>query len=145
MKIIMKTLVRLIVCLVVVFSCSSCITAMIVSSSRKQINNIDSKNVHLTGKTLQKVGRHGALMVTEKNDVVCIILDFEEYYDGMRINDHFRRYGTYEYFYVDGTLHYAPIFVRAKDFKKYQVLAEELSASKNQLDGNKQDGNSMGI
>ena len=84
-------------------------------------------------------------MVTEKNDVVCIILDFEEYYDGMRINDHFRRYGTYEYLYVDGTLHYAPIFVRAKDFKKYQVLAEELSASKNQLDGNKQDGNSMGI
>ena len=76
------------------------------------------------------IGRHSALMSTDLNDVVCIIGDFTDYYDGMRINGHFRRSGTYEYRYFDGTLHYAPIFIHSKDYRKYLVISEELEAQR---------------
>lgn len=69
-------------------------------------------------------------MSTDLNDVVCIIGDFTEYYDGMRINDYFRRSGTYEYRSVTGSLRYVPIFVRSRDYKKYLVIAEELDAQR---------------
>ena len=126
----MKSFFRFLVILVTIASCSSCITSAIVSSNRRHINDIDRRNVHLTGKTVQKVGRHSALMSTDLNDVVCIIGDFTEYYDGMRINDYFRRSGTYEYRSVTGSLRYVPIFVRSRDYKKYLVIAEELDAQR---------------
>ena len=76
------------------------------------------------------INRHGALMVTDKNDVVCIVYDFDEYYDGMTIKGHFHRCGTYEYLFSDGTIHYAPIFVREKDYRKYKIIAEELDGTR---------------
>ena len=76
------------------------------------------------------INRHSALMVTDKNDVVCIITDFDDYYDGTTIKGRFRRWGTYEYLSIDGTIHRAPIFVREKDYQKYAIIAEELGATK---------------
>lgn len=102
---------------------------MILSSQKKQTNSIDRKSVNLSGKTIQRISRHSALMVTDLNDVVCIIYDFDDYYDGMRIKGGFRRSGTYEYLFSDGTIHYAPIFIREKDYRKYKIIAEELEAS----------------
>ena len=77
-------------------------------------------------------------MVTDKNDVVCIVYDFEEYYDGMTIKGQFHRCGTYEYLFSDGTIHYAPIFVREKDFRKYRIIAEELDATRIKSKGNRE-------
>jgi hypothetical protein len=81
------------------------------------------------------INRHSALVVTDKNDVVCIIYDFDDYYDGMTIKGRFRRYGTYEYLFSDRTIHYAPIFIREKDYRKYKIIAEELDAAKNKSEG----------
>ena len=76
-------------------------------------------------------------MVTDKSDVVCIVNDFEDYYDGMTIKGQFHRCGTYEYLFSDGTIHYAPIFVREKDFRKYKIIAEELDATRTKSKGNR--------
>lgn len=86
--------------------------------------------VRLHGKTLQMINRHSALMVTDKNDVVCIITDFDDYYDGMTIRGRYRRWGTYEYLSIDGVIHRVPIFVREKDYQKFAIIAEELGATK---------------
>ena len=126
----MKRFIRILACLLVAILSTSCITSAIVSHSRKQVNNIDKKSVRLHGKTLQMINRHSALMVTGKNDVVCIITDFDDYYDGMTIKGRFRRWGTYEYLSFDGTIHRAPIFVREKDYQKYAIIAEELGATR---------------
>lgn len=88
------------------------------------------------------IGRHAALMSTNLNDVVCIIGDFTDYYDGMRINGQFRRFGTYEYRYFDGSLHYAPIFIYSRDYRKYLVIAEELEA---QRESGEEKKNNQGI
>lgn len=69
-------------------------------------------------------------MVTDYNDIVCIICDFDDYFDGMTIRGRFHRFGTYEYLFSDRTIHYAPIFVWKRDYKKYMFLAEELDAAK---------------
>lgn len=126
----MKSFFRVITCLLVLFSFSSCITSKIVSNAKKQANNINKKSVRLTGKTVQMINRHGALMVTDNNDIVCIVYDFDEYYDGMKINGRFHRCGTYEYLFSDGTFHYAPVFVREKDYRKFKIIAEELDATR---------------
>ena len=126
----LRSIFRLLTCLLIVFSCASCITSRIVASQKKQTNNINKKSVRLSGKTVQIINRHSALVVTDKNDVVCIIFDFDDYYDGMTIKGRFRRYGTYEYLFSDRTIHYAPIFVREKDYRKYKIIAEELDATK---------------
>lgn len=125
-----KSALRILACLLAAILCSSCITSAIVSHSKKQVNNIGRKSARLHGKTLQMINRHSALMVTDKNDVVCIITDFDDYYDGMTIRGHFRRWGTYEYLSVDGAIHRVPIFVREKDYQKYAIIAEELGATK---------------
>ena len=125
-----RAISRLLTCLLLVFTCTSCITSHIVSSQRSQINNINRKTVRLTGKTVQMVNRHAALMVTDNNDVVCIVCDFDDYFDGMTIRGRFHRFGTYEYQSSDRTIHYAPIFVWEKDYRKYVLLAEELDAAK---------------
>lgn len=121
---------RLFVCILIVFSCASCITTRIISNQKKQINNISKKSARLSGKTVQLINRHGALVVTDRNDIVCIISDFDDYYDGMAIKGRFHRYGTYEYLFSDGTIHYAPIFVKEKDYRKYKIIAEELGAQR---------------
>ena len=76
------------------------------------------------------INRHAALMVTDQNDVVCIICDFDDYFDGMTIRGRFHRFGTYEYQLSDRIIHYAPIFVWERDYRKYMSLAEELDAKK---------------
>lgn len=126
----MKSIYRILICLVAATLCTSCITSAIVSHSRKQVNNLGKKSASLSGKTVQLINRHSALMVTDNNDVVCIITDFDDYYDGMKIKGRFRRWGTYEYLSFDGTTHLAPIFVQEKDYQKYKVIAEELGATK---------------
>ena len=126
----LKSIFRLLTCLLIVFSCTSCVTSLIVASQKKQANNINKTSVRLSGKTVQLINRHSALVVTDKSDVVCVIYDFDEYYDGLKIKGRFRRYGTYEFLFSDGTIHYAPIFVREKDFRKYMIIAKELGATK---------------
>ena len=126
----LKLLLRFLACSFLVFSCTSCITSLIVSSQKRQINNINRRSVSLTGKTIQMINRHAALMVTDQNDVVCIICDFDDYFDGMTIRGRFHRFGTYEYQLSDRIIHYAPIFVWERDYRKYMSLAEELDAKK---------------
>jgi hypothetical protein len=126
----MKSTLRILVYLLVAILSTSCITSAIVSHSKKQVNNIGRKSVRLHGKTLQMINRHSALMVTDKNDVICIVTDFDDYYDGMTIKGRYRRWGTYEYLSIDRTIHRAPIFVREKDYHKYAIIAEELGATK---------------
>lgn len=121
---------RLFACILIAVSCASCITTSIISNQRRRTNNIDKKSVRLSGKTVQLINRHGALVVTDRNDIVCIISDFDDYYDGMAIKGQFHRYGTYEYLFSDGTIHYAPIFVKEKDYRKYKIIAEELGAAR---------------
>jgi len=75
------------------------------------------------------INRHAALVVTDKNDVVCVIYDFDDYYDGMKIKGRYHRCGTYEYLFSDGSIHHAPIFVKENDLKKYKIIAEELDAA----------------
>ena len=123
----MRTIIKIWVCVFVVLLCTSCVTAMIISSEQKRTNNLDRKIVLLNGRTAQRINRHSALMITSRNDVVCVISTFSDYYDGMTIKGRFRRCGTYEYRFSDGAIHYAPIFVRVKDYKKFAIIAEELS------------------
>lgn len=126
----MRSLLRAIILILAVLVCSSCITMMVTSSKKKQTNNLDRKVVSITGKTVQRVGRQSALVLTDKNDVVCVIDDFGDYYDGMRIKGRYRRHGTFEYVFSDGARRFAPIFVRSKDYDKYMIIAEELGASR---------------
>lgn len=134
----MKNVIRILVCLLVVWACTSCISAAAVSHSKKQVNNLDKKTVTLTGKTFQRINRHSVLMVTDKNDVVCIITDFEDYHNGMTIKGRFRRLGTYEYLAFDRRIHHVPIFVLKKDYRKYKIIAEELGAKKVMSPGKRQ-------
>ena len=141
----LRSIIRLLTCLLVVISSTSCVTSKIVSHQKKQTNNINKKTVRLTGKTVQLINRHAALVVTDKNDVVCIIRDFDDYYDGMSIKGRFHRCGSFEYLFSDGSLHYAPIFVREGDYRKYKIIAEELDAKRVRSRGNKEDGTRMDI
>lgn len=140
----MKNVIRILVFLIVVLSSTSCITMMILSSKNRE-NNINRTSVSLSGKTLQQINRHGALFVTDLNDVVCIVTDFDDYFDGMRIKGNFRRWGTYEYRSVDRTIHRVPIFIREKDYRKYIVIAEELDANKINSSGNTQEDSHIAI
>ena len=125
----MRAILRILTCLLILASCTSCLTSRAVSHSRSHQNSIDSKRTTLSGKTFQRLSRHAALASTTQGDVVCIIDDFTDYYDGMRIKNRYKRYGTFEYRSYDGIIHYAPIFVRLKDFKKYRIIAEELQST----------------
>ena len=125
----MRAIFRILTYLVILASCSSCLATRHASHSRGHRNNLDMKTATITGKTFQRIGRHVALTTTTSGDVVCIIDDFSDYYDGMRIKNRYKRSGTFEYRSTGGIIRYAPIFVRQKEFKKFQYIAEELQST----------------
>ena len=53
-------------------------------------------------RTFQRVAGYAALATTGSGDVVCVIADFGEYYDGLSIDGRFIRKGTYSYITTNG-------------------------------------------
>ena len=73
--------------------------------------------------TIQRVSRNAALATTGSGKVVCAVMSFGEYYDGMVISGEFVRNGTYTYEAINGANKevliyvYKPSYGLLKDYK----------------------------
>ncbi len=125
-----KLIVRIAVIAMALMMASSCMTAMLFASTSEERakNYLNQDNVRLSGKTVQYLNEYCAMMVTDEGDVVCVVRIFDEYYDGMRINEKFKKGGVYQYKNSDGMLRHVPIFINSKQYGKLKDIAKDLEA-----------------
>lgn len=131
-----RFLCRIAVLLAVLGCCTACFTTMAALTAAVVLSNITpGERVNLSGRTVEALAPQGqaALMRTEGGDVVCIVYQFKEYKDNLRIKDKFVRGGLYAYTAADGKQQYVPIFIRVKDYKQLWPVAVDLDVNKESL------------
>jgi len=121
---------RIVALLSALVLCTGCITTMALTAV--VLSNITpGEKVVLKGRVTGSVPEQekAALMQTGTGDTVCIVYDFKKYKEGQRIKAKFIRGGLYKYTDTQGTERYAPIFIRAKDFKTLWWVAVSLDVN----------------
>lgn len=134
----MKRILRLTALLSTLCLGTACLTTMALTAV--VLSNIaPGEKISLSGRTVSLVGEDpvAALLQTDSGDTICIVYQFDKYKDGLRIKDKFIRGGLYQYTDPDGTVRYAPIFIRAKDYKKLWWVAAGLDINRQQQDAPK--------
>ncbi len=126
----MKMLSRILVSCAFSIICSSCITTLAITGIALS-NMVPGEKVTIKGYTTGQIegSSQCALMETDSGETICIVYDFKNYKDGMRIKDRFVRAGIYQYVADNGTERFVPIFIRKKDFKRLWPLAVELNVN----------------
>ena len=131
----MKRILRIAALLGTLCLSTACLTTMALTAV--VLSNIaPGERITLSGRTVGAVGEDevSALLQTDTGDTICIVYQFDKYKDGLRIKDKFIRGGLHQYTDADGIVRYAPIFIRAKDYKKLWWVAARLDVNRQQDD-----------
>lgn len=102
----MKTVFRIILFVFLACSTTSCLTMMALAAAsgkaKARGDAFGEEDASMVLKTFQRVAGYAALATTGSGDVVCVIADFEQYYDGLVLDGRFIRKGTYSYVTTGG-------------------------------------------
>lgn len=130
----MKRIITLTISLVVVIcSCTSCFTMMAVAAATSGSSKLGSERMNTTVKTFQRLAGPVAMATTEDGDVVCVVADFGEYYDGMTLKGKFYRRGTYPYVTTSGINKTVLVYLYGRDKKKLESYAEQFLKEKHSI------------
>lgn len=130
----MKRIITLATSLVVVIcSCTSCFTMMAVAAATSGSSKLGSERMNTTVKTFQRLAGPVAMATTEDGDVVCIVADFSEYYDGMTLKGKFYRKGTYPYVTTSGINKTVLVYLYGPDRKKLESYTEQFLSEKQNI------------
>lgn len=114
--------------------CSSCFTLMTLASIDKENvatgKDFGKKEARLELTTFQKIANYAALASTGSGEVVCLIADFGEYYDGMKLSGRFIGQGTYSYTTVSGVQKHVLVYVYKQDIERLQAIVDEFMKEK---------------
>lgn len=130
----MKRIITLAISLVVVIcSCTSCFTMMAVAAATSGSSKLGRERMNTTVKTFQRLAGPVAMATTEDGDVVCVVADFSEYYDGMTLKGKFYRKGTYSYVTTSGINRTVLVYLYGPDRKKLESYAEQFLSEKQNI------------
>lgn len=125
----MKRIFRIVLLVLFAYSTSSCFTMMAVSAAsnkaKKEGVNLGKENASMTLRTFQRIAWNAALASTGRGDVVCVIADFGDYYDGKIINGRFIRKGTYSYISQDGVNKTVLVYLYSPNRKRLEKYADD--------------------
>ena len=130
---IMKQLFHIVLLLALAFSMTSCFTMMAVAAATSGSSKLGSDRMNTTIKTFQRVSGPVAMATTKDGDTVCVIADFDEYYDGMMLEGKFYRKGTYSYITTSGINKTVLVYLYGKDKKKLESYAEQFIKEKHSI------------
>ena len=128
----MKRIIHVILLLALALSTTSCFTmmALAAASSDESKNQLGYEWMETSVKTFQRVAAYAALATTSSGDVICVVADFGEYYDGLIKDGFFKKKGTYSYITTSGANKTVLVYVYKKDLKKLENYADELQKKK---------------
>lgn len=130
----MKRIITLVISIVVVIcSCTSCFTMMAVAAATSGSSKLGSERMNTTVKTFQRLAGPVAMATTEDGDVVCVVADFGEYYDGMTLKGKFYRRGTYPYVTTSGINKTVLVYLYGPDRKKLESYTEQFLSEKQNI------------
>ena len=130
----MKKIITLCISIVVVIcSCTSCFTMMAVAAATSGSSKLGSERMNTTVKTFQRIAGPVAMATTENGDVVCVVADFSEYYDGMTLKGKFYRRGTYSYVTTSGINKTVLVYLYGLDRKKLESYTEQFLKEKQKI------------
>ncbi len=130
----MKRIITLCISIVVVIcSCTSCFTMMAVAAATSGSSKLGSDRMNTTVKTFQRIAGPVAMATTEDGDVVCVVADFSEYYDGMTLKGKFYRRGTYSYATTSGINKTVLVYLYGPDRKKLESYTEQFLKEKQKI------------
>lgn len=130
----MKKIITLCISIVVVIcSCTSCFTMMAVAAATSGSSKLGSDRMNTTVKTFQRIAGPVAMATTEDGDVVCVVADFSEYYDGMTLKGKFYRRGTYSYVTTSGINKTVLVYIYGPDRKKLESYTEQFLSEKQNI------------
>lgn len=121
----MRKLIHIVLILALAFSTTSCFTMMAVAAATSGSSKLGSERIRTTIKTFQRVAGPVAMATTKEGDTVCVIADFDEYYDGMTLEGKFYRKGTYSYVTTSGINRTVLVYLYGRDKKKLESYAEQ--------------------
>lgn len=130
----MKRIITLAISIVVVIcSCTSCFTMMAVAAATSGSSKLGSERMNTTVKTFQRIAGPVAMATTEDGDVVCVVADFGEYYDGMTLKGKFYRKGTYPYVTTSGINKTVLVYLYGPDRKKLESYTKQFLSEKQNI------------
>lgn len=112
---------------------TSCFTMMAVAAATSGSSKLGSERMNTTVKTFQRIAGPVAMATTEDGDVVCVVADFGEYYDGMTLDGKFYRRGTYSYVTTSGINRTVLVYLYGPDRKKLESYAEQFLKEKHSI------------
>ena len=130
----MKRIITIVASLIIALcSCTSCFTMMAVAAATSGSSKLGSERMNTTVKTFQRLAGPVAMATTEDGDVVCVVADFDEYYDGMTLEGKFYRKGTYSYVTTSGINKTVLVYLYGPDRKKLESYTEQFLSEKQNI------------
>lgn len=115
---------------VILLCCTSCYTIMTLAllDRQNQAVGVDfgKQEAVFDLTTIQKINDNAALAQTGKGDIVCLVADFNPYYDGLTRRGRFVCMGTMAYMAKAGYEKHVLVYVPKKDAERLRPYAEEL-------------------
>ena len=125
----MKTVFRIILLVFLACSTTSCFTMMAVAaaSSRAKARGdaFGKEDAAMVLRTFQRVAGYAALATTGSGDVVCVIADFGQYYDGLTLDGRFLKKGTYSYITTGGSNKTVLVYLFKPDRDELEDYADD--------------------
>lgn len=118
--------------IVVLFTCTSCFTMMVLASASGS-PKLGSNRMKTEVKAFQRIAGPAALATTSNGDVICVIADFGEYYDGIKLEGTFYRKGTYSYVNTNGANRTVLVYIYGPDKKKLESYTEQFLKEKQKI------------
>lgn len=133
----MKRLLRIILLAFLACSTTSCFTMLALASASSKAkargDALGESDATMELKTFQRVAQYAALASTGRGDVVCVIADFGQYYDGLILDGRFIRKGTYSYTTTGGANKTVLVYLYRPDRKSLDGYADDFVRSQKSI------------
>lgn len=129
----MRRLFHIVLLLALTLSTTSCFTMMAVAAATSGSSELGSERMNTTVKTFQRIAGPAAMATTKDGDTICVIADFDEYYDGMTLEGKFYRRGTYSYVTTSGINKTVLVYLYGPDRKKLESYTEQFLSEKQNI------------
>ena len=126
----MKRFLHITILLFITICCTSCFTLMTIAAidhqNRVELGaDLGKKEAFFKLTTFQKISDYAALATTGAGEVVCVIANFDNYYDGLRLSGRFVCQGTYSYVTITGVQKYVLVYVFKRDLDTLKGKVEQ--------------------
>ena len=125
----MNTVYRIILFVLLACSTTSCFTMMALAAASDKAkargDAFGKEDAPMVLKTFQRVAGFAALATTGSGDVVCVIADFGQYYDGLTLEGRFIRKGTYSYMTTSGANKTVLVYIYKPHIRTLEAYADD--------------------